>query len=461
MRTVAIRSLFAGLLFAGFHSLAVADEPTGKQYALLVSVQAYDGGELSALNYPDADIEGLGDTLIAGGFPEANVIRLTGKRGAAKAELTPTVENIRRAMKTLLAKCSENDLIVIAFAGHGVQPKGGDLYFCPLKANPEDVNTLVSVNEVSNDLTKGKARFKLLLADICRNDPKRGGTRAVVKLPSVSAPQVAEQTSSMLAFYSCSEGEFAFENQELGHGVFFHYVIEGLKGDADGDRDNIVNTDELTVYVRSRVTRFVKEKLKATQRPFTRGESNDPVPLVVLQPEVLLHELFRNLDGNSLPKGWKGDGFKRVKDDTDAWVMLKQPAGTHWLTLPSVNVPENFYVEASVYVIGEQELHMQLLGKNGTVAELKLGGIGHVTVGGKEVWAIGTFKGNEINTIRFIHQDGAYHVRINGKAIDGIEFKSTAMVTDIRIGLTAGTTGEMFGKQGKIHAVKIGRIVEK
>jgi hypothetical protein len=41
--------------------------------------------------------------------------------------------------------------------------------------------------------------------------------------------------ASVAALFSCSEKEVSWEDADLngGHGVFFHYIIEGLKGQAD------------------------------------------------------------------------------------------------------------------------------------------------------------------------------------------------------------------------------------
>ena len=46
----------------------------------------------------------------------------------------------------------------------------------------------------------------------------------------VSMPIVrVRRPRACAALFSCSAGEKAFENDALKHGVFFHYVIEGLK----------------------------------------------------------------------------------------------------------------------------------------------------------------------------------------------------------------------------------------
>ena len=63
---------------------------------------------------------------------------------------------------------------------------------------------------------------------------------------------------SLSALYSCSEGQQAFEDPELKHGVFFHYVIEGLAGAADVDKDNQVSMDELKLYAVKRVQTRVR-----------------------------------------------------------------------------------------------------------------------------------------------------------------------------------------------------------
>ena len=36
----------------------------------------------------------------------------------------------------------------------------------------------------------------------------------------------------MGALFSCSEGAGGLRQRQFKHGIFFHYVIEGLKGEA-------------------------------------------------------------------------------------------------------------------------------------------------------------------------------------------------------------------------------------
>ena len=79
----------------------------------------------------------------------------------------------------------------------------------------------------------------------------------------IEMPAPPPPPASMAALFSCSEKEVSWEDSELdgGHGVFFHYVIQGLSGKADEERGNHkVELDELYSYVKDNVLAFVAHK---------------------------------------------------------------------------------------------------------------------------------------------------------------------------------------------------------
>src|SRR5260370_38485705 len=74
------------------------------------------------------------------------------------------------------------------------------------------------------DLGNSEAGEKFILVDACRTLGRakaRTRTNAVKKVP---VPR-----SGVAAFLSCAPGQSSFEHRDLKHGVFFHYVVEGLK----------------------------------------------------------------------------------------------------------------------------------------------------------------------------------------------------------------------------------------
>ena len=212
--------------------------PPGDKYALLVGVRNYDKNELRNLPYTEADVTALAEVLKRAGY--SRVVLMTQTHGAEEQRFLPEGARIRTALRGILEDRAADDTVLVAFAGHGVQFAGEDEnYFCPMDAKLRDKKTLISLTEVYKDLEQSAAGTRLLLADCCRNDPRSEQARAAdrVKLESVTRPQRAAPPGGVAAFFSCSAGEKAFEDADLKHGVFFHFIIEGLNGKADRDHE--------------------------------------------------------------------------------------------------------------------------------------------------------------------------------------------------------------------------------
>jgi TPR repeat protein len=151
-------------------------------------------------------------------------------------------------LKATLDKAKSGDLVVVAFAGHGLQfADDKDAYFCPRDAKPfkENKDTLISLGQVYKDMDQSFAGVKVLLVDACRSDPDKGRGRGVDR------PPLHDPAEGLYAFYSCKEGERAYEHADLKHGVFFYNLLEGLRGKAA--RGDDVSVEEMATYVRKNV----------------------------------------------------------------------------------------------------------------------------------------------------------------------------------------------------------------
>jgi uncharacterized caspase-like protein len=212
-----------------------AQTDRGKKHALLVGVRNYDHDALTPLQYTENDVEELAKALAEGGFASVRVLTTT--RGAKKKAALPTAENLRAEIKALLAKKTRDDTVLIALAGHGISgtikeagKEKDESFFCPADAQLNDNDTLIGLGQLFRDLGDCGAAVKLLLVDACRNDPKKGRNVDIDALP--------KPPRGTAALFSCSTGERAFETDKLGkgHGVFFHHVLEGLRGKARNER---------------------------------------------------------------------------------------------------------------------------------------------------------------------------------------------------------------------------------
>ncbi len=61
--------------------------------------------------------------------------------------------------------------------------------------------------------------------------------------------------------------EVSAENDDIQHGVFTYYLIEGLKGKADMDKDGLITVDEAYRYVSYQVPRATGQE----QHPVKKG----------------------------------------------------------------------------------------------------------------------------------------------------------------------------------------------
>jgi formylglycine-generating enzyme required for sulfatase activity len=246
--------------------LAGQADQKGKKYAVLVGVKTYQSdARLADLKYTENDVEDLAKLLGKPGAAFAQVVVLTTTRGGDRRTDQPTAANIRAALKKVFDKVEKHDTVLVALAGHGVQltvadPKDrkverDEAFFCPADAklkNTKDrtelTKTLISLKELFDELDGSGARVKLLLVDACRNDPKSGR--------NVDVDNVPRPPRGTAALFSCASGQRAFETDKLaakGHGVFFHFVLEGLRGQAR-NKAGVVTWASLTDYVKDKVS---------------------------------------------------------------------------------------------------------------------------------------------------------------------------------------------------------------
>ncbi len=245
---------------------APAGEPV--KYALLVGVNTYKHERLPPLAWAVNDATEMAQVLRGLGY---QVTLLTDD-----TPTKPTKPNIDAALKKVLDGCEKGDTVLIGLSGHGLQFGPKDSYFCPADARPNEdrKDTLIPLSALYTGLEDSFAGVKVLLVDACRNDPrgpaggrKKGGVNATTAPPP----------TGVAALFSCSPGEESLEHPELRHGVFFHHVIQGIKGQARNGSGR-VTFNSLADYVVDRVEESAQtlqpgHKQSPNQRADLRGTS--------------------------------------------------------------------------------------------------------------------------------------------------------------------------------------------
>ncbi len=250
-----------------------ASAQEGKRYAVLVGVNAYEHDKLETLKYAVNDATELAGVLQQAGY---TITLLTDDTGKKDPKFAPTKANIERALKAVGDGAKKGDLVLVGLAGHGVQFESDkDAYFCPSDAKPLKTksDTLLPLSKVYEELDGCFAGMKVLLVDACRNDPTAGR--------GVGADTAPRPPQGVAAIFSCKAGQRAFEVEKYKHGVFFHHVLTGLRGEA-ADKKGRVTFAGLAAHVGAEVPNDVTTLIGggAVQTPNLKAEyTNEPVLL--------------------------------------------------------------------------------------------------------------------------------------------------------------------------------------
>lgn len=175
--------------------------------------------------------------------PEANIKVLTGER-ASKADISAALFEWlpRNAVQ-------KGGRVYVFFSGHGAPDvENGTSFLVPYDGNPTYIRSGgIQVAEVQGALSNLKGQDAYLFLDSCFSGT---GDRSV--LPEGTRPLVPVKElegGSVFTFTASGARETTGAHPESGHGLFTHYLLDGMKGLADANNDGNVNVSELKGFV--------------------------------------------------------------------------------------------------------------------------------------------------------------------------------------------------------------------
>ena len=248
----------------------------GHRWALVVGINCYSN--MPQLRFARQDAEALATTLVREcGFPEDNVVLMTDTVDARSPQF-PTRGNLRARINQIAEVARADDVLLISFSGHGINIDGGG-YLAPVDGASDDVGSFVPLSWVKTTLETCAAKQRLLVLDACHAGA-RAGAAADSPAEALLSPLAG---AAFITLASCDARQLSHEYSELGHGVFTHSLLEGLRGRADneaeGNRDSVVTASELFAFASLEVSRWSLRTGKA-QTPVLKGEIRGRVELV-------------------------------------------------------------------------------------------------------------------------------------------------------------------------------------
>ena len=274
------------------------DTKIGEKWAVIIGISKYKDSRLD-LKYADRDAQEFYDILTTkkdGYFEPKNIFLLLNQEASRT--------NIYSALGTFLQKSATDDLVLIYFACHGspdpARPQ--NLYILPYEADINNFSgTCLPMWYIENSINDNlNAKRVVIIADACHSAAIGGkrGRRGInsTKLVNNYFKKLNASIEGTALLTSAEAMEVALEGEQWGegHGVFTHYLIDGIKGEADGygggEEDGIISIGELFDYVSDKVREATNNK----QHPLIGSKWYDrDLPLVYV--ESLKEEKFVEL----------------------------------------------------------------------------------------------------------------------------------------------------------------------
>lgn len=238
---------------------APPEKITGDKYAVVVGVSKYKyaGAGLTNLRFADRDATAFRDFLLSpegGSFPRENILFLVNEDA--------TAENLRSALFTFLTRPRPQDLVVIYFAGHGA-PDPNDqrnLYLLTYDAKPDNMGGTAFLMSQLQDVFRLilKAKRVVTFTDSCHSFGISGARYGVPQAGNNLVNQYMQQYAkgeerAVMTASDVSQLSFESDKWGGGHGVFTYYLLQGLGGAADSNKDGSVTAGELFTYIHDKV----------------------------------------------------------------------------------------------------------------------------------------------------------------------------------------------------------------
>ncbi len=248
--TLRFKIFFVFIFF--MHSGFCSQPADPKIYAVVIGVSKYADTMLN-LKYAARDAEAFAaflKTPNCGSTPNAQIALLVNENA--------TRVKVIDAIKIFAHLATSNDILIIYFAGHGSNTSELNEFFMETyDTQKNDLDgTATPAQQVERILRSSQAKMTFWITDACNSGNIKGIRGGMGSGAERYLKAAAKARRGGFVYLASSESqETTLEGPEYGggHGVFTYYLIEGLKGKADADRNGIVTITESYNYVHEMV----------------------------------------------------------------------------------------------------------------------------------------------------------------------------------------------------------------
>jgi uncharacterized caspase-like protein len=245
-------------------------------WAVVIGIDRYQ--KIRHLKYAVKDAGAFYHHLIHNNrIPQENVTLMVNE----EARLT----RMRSILGTHLKnKPGKGDMVIIYFAGHGACEKdvmspdkdGLEKYILPYDADPKDLYaSALPMREISHIFNRIRSERLIFIADACYSGASGGRTISLAGIRANISEAFLDRIAGgkgRIILTASGANEVSGEDDELKHGVFTYFLLEGLRGKADMDKDGMITVDEAYRYVSREVPRATGQEQHPVKKGFVEGQ---------------------------------------------------------------------------------------------------------------------------------------------------------------------------------------------
>ena len=223
------------------------------KFALVIANTEYQDASFAKLTAPGKDAEEFAYVLREPELAAFDDVQVLLNEGESK---------IRRSIARFFVDRKRDDLLLLYFSGHGIRNDQGQLF---LAANDTEIKILeasgIPAEFVTYAMNNSRSQRQLLILDCCNSGAFAHGSKSASAVGKSMGIATAFEGSGFgrVVLTATDSTQYAWEGDKVIGGtqksVFTHFLIEGLKGEADRDSDGRIHVDELYDYVFEQVVR--------------------------------------------------------------------------------------------------------------------------------------------------------------------------------------------------------------
>ena len=225
--------------------------PTRDAVAIIIGIQNYK--RVPKADFANNDAKEFYEYAIRGLGIKPENIKLLIDEEADELEIVKAFEN----WLPLQVNKNKTDVYVF-YSGHGLpSPDGQSLYFLPYGVDKQYLSrTAVGQKEVVALLTASKPKSVTMFIDACYSGQTRGGETLLASAKPISLKTDTNAFPSNFTVITASANDqISSSSPELKHGIFSFYLMKGMEGDADGNKDGKITVGEMQEYLSDKVLR--------------------------------------------------------------------------------------------------------------------------------------------------------------------------------------------------------------